>query len=818
MSAAGLKRMRLVTWGARFAYLAAMLIVALICLKFYIDQTEQNRKIETVRALIQQFSITDAKMARLSEKSLKVSEVLPSKQDQASLKAALAGKSFAERKAYLANLPVDGEIISHHKALSFLQDSASESQARLLQIWNKSAVDIRSRIVEASRFMKADDPFKHNMDFVSPAKIDAARTKADMYWVARELNGNYTSMVAHSNRAAEAILQEVLANLSQQQGSLLNQFLLFTIGALVVLTVAIFMPLDVFIHRILRNLVDQSKIATKALGEAKTADRAKSEFLANMSHEIRTPMNGVMGMAELLARTKLDTKQTMFTDVIVKSGSALLTIINDILDFSKIDAGQLQLDPAPFILRDAVEDVATLVSSGIAEKNLELVVRIDHELPQMFLGDVGRLRQIITNLVGNAVKFTETGHVYINVSSDGIHSSTDGEMTSINFRIEDTGIGIPEEKLENIFNKFSQVDESATRKHEGTGLGLAIACALVELMGGKIGVESRVGKGSTFWFSIELPAHGENGTIRQAPGDLSGSRILVVDDNDVNRSILFEQMSSWRFHSLTCGSGKEALAILRKAEQDKQQFDAVVLDYHMPEMDGGRVARIIKDDRDLAKVPLIMLTSVDQMEDGGLFSSLGIEAHLVKPARASALLETIIKVLQDNVKHTNSPQAEQTSTPSTPMSIDSNTEVDIVVEDMEVTGDGSPIDILIAEDNQVNQIVFSQILMATGYTFKIAPDGEEAVKMYKHHQPALICMDVSMPKMNGLEATREIRRLEAESGRYTPIIDVTAHAINGDMEKCLDAGMDDYLPKPVSPDMLEGKIEDWMGKRTKKTG
>jgi len=810
MSETGLQRWRVATWGARFAYLASMSIIALICLKFYSDQDGLNRNLESVRSLIQQFAITDAKMSRLSEKALKISEVLPFRQDNAELKKALAGKSFKERKAYLASLPVDGDIISHKKALSFLQKNANKSQRSLVQVWNASTADIQRKIIDASRFMKVDSPFKFNADFIDPNRISSARTKVDMYWVARELNGNYTSMVGPSNHDAGAILQVALASLSHQQGILLKQFLLFTVGALVVLTLIIFMPLDVFIHRIMRSLVAQSKIATKALGEAKTADRAKSEFLANMSHEIRTPMNGVMGMAELLAKTDLDAKQTMFTEVIVKSGAALLTIINDILDFSKIDAGQLTLDPVPFRLQDVVEDVATLVSSGIAEKNLELVVRIDPELPHMFVGDVGRIRQIIINLVGNAVKFTDKGHVYVNVSSNMKKSSSNNQMTSINFRIEDTGIGIPEEKRAAIFQKFSQVDESATRTHEGTGLGLAIASSLVELMGGEIGVESSVGEGSTFWFTIDLPTHGETSSIKHAPGDLSGNRILIVDDNAVNRSILLEQMSSWRFEGTACSSGREALSVLRNIQQKNQQFDAVILDYHMPEMDGGKVARIMKDDPVLENIPLIMLTSVDHMENGSLFSSLGIQAHLTKPARASALLETIMEVLQDGSAVRGSEQAVLPSSHTTPAVSESNGEED----EAAAAEDTSPIDILVAEDNHVNQIVFSQILMATGYTFKIAPDGEEAVKMYKRHRPALICMDVSMPNMNGFEATREIRKIEAETSRYTPIIGVTAHAINGDMEKCLDAGMDDYLAKPVSPDMLEAKIDNWLKKKS----
>jgi len=664
---------------------------------------------------------------------------------------------------------------------------------------------------------------------------------------------------------------------------------------------------------------------------ASTADRAKSEFLANMSHEIRTPMNGVMGMAELLMRTELDEKQRTFADIIVKSGASLLTIINDILDFSKIDAGQMELDPTPFKLAEAIEDVATLVSSKVAEKDLELAVRIDPALPEMFMGDVGRIRQIVTNLMGNAVKFTETGHVFVDVN---------GELTGqgeaiLNFSVEDTGIGIPHEKLERIFEKFSQVDESTTRKHEGTGLGLAISASLVELMGGEIGVSSESGEGSVFWFKISLPVHGSAVARKFVPVDVSGAKVLVIDDNEVNRSIFTENMVQWRFDAAAASSGAEGLAVMRAMVERGMALDLVILDYHMPHMNGGEVARTMRADPALSDIPVIMLTSVDQMEDGRNFSSLGVEGHLVKPARRSLLLETMIQVLQeaknsafDLAKSVNAvksltdsrtsqepptvvqdlgnepepaslpvvtlqeektenkpsdelpPVVDLRPTPRDTIAVDASGSTsdlsheeldnekldseeldnkhtdeqllaDIAVQEssqseiannraaesqsIEPTGKDIPVeksagskhnekqtklattatvDILVAEDNEVNQIVFKQILGSTGYSFIIVNNGQEVLEAAEKYRPTLICMDVSMPIMNGHEATREIRRREeASQTKRVPIIGITAHAIKGDMDKCFEAGMDDYLSKPVSPEKLEQKIIKWISKK-----
>ncbi|MGY6707745.1 MAG: response regulator [Rhizobiaceae bacterium] len=536
--------------------------------------------------------------------------------------------------------------------------------------------------------------------------------------------------------------------------------------------------------------------------KAESADRAKSEFLANMSHEIRTPMNGVLGMAELLCKTDLDNRQKTFADVILKSGNALLTIINDILDFSKIDAGQLSLDPAPFALNEAIEDVATLVATRVAEKDLELIVRIDPSLSGWVVGDVGRIRQIVTNLVGNAVKFTEKGHVLIDVSG----TIEDG-MSLVTIRVEDTGIGIPEEKRSQIFEKFSQVDATSTRRHEGTGLGLAIASRLIELMGGEIGLESEVGRGSTFWFTVPLPVHAEEIKM-PVPVDVFGSRVLVIDDHKVNRDILLEQLRSWNFDCAAAESGEVGLAFVDKAVELGARIDCIILDFQMPGMNGTEVAQRISQNPATAHIPILLLTSVDQAATGKLTINSGIWAHLSKPARSQLLLQTLVEIMQ-------TAQARRTGE-WRPHGEEKKRQPKAEIHQLPVAHRPAPadhnngFDVLVAEDNEVNQLVFKQILEGMGFSYRLADNGRTAVEMYRAHKPRIILMDVSMPEMSGLDATRAIRELEDAWGGHTPIIGITAHALKGDREDCLEAGMDDYMSKPISPNKLAEKINSWL--------
>lgn len=539
----------------------------------------------------------------------------------------------------------------------------------------------------------------------------------------------------------------------------------------------------------------------RLLSRAEAADRVKSEFLANMSHEIRTPMNGVLGMAELLAKTDLDTRQKTFIDIIVKSGNALVTIINDILDFSKIDAGQMTLRRTTFDLVDAIEDVATLLSSSAAEKNIELLVRTAPDLPSAVIGDAGRFRQIITNLIGNAVKFTERGHVLVDAGFTP--GAQDEIMASI--RVEDTGIGIPGDKLESIFDKFSQIDTSSTRRHEGTGLGLAITTGLVDLFGGYLEVDSQPGEGSVFTVNLPFVVAAARLAPKPLPVNVRGACVLIVDDNAVNRQILTEQLAVWGFDGAAAGDGLEAVAILEAANELGIEIDAVVLDYQIPGMNGAEIARKLRADCRFERLPIVFLTSMDISGTEKDFAALNGQAYLMKPARANVLRNTIVDVVRTSrTKQIATavnifPNVQETAPSLLPK-----------VESSERMPAGF-IDVLVAEDNEVNQIVFTQILQETGVSFLVVSNGQEAVEAFDRYTPRIIMMDVSMPVMNGHDATRAIRDRERGQGHRVPIIGVTAHALDVDRDLCLEAGMDDYMSKPISPELLEEKLGLWLG-------
>jgi signal transduction histidine kinase/DNA-binding response OmpR family regulator len=648
------------------------------------------------------------------------------------------------------------------------------------------------------------------------AELDSASVNGDLFYSARDIVRNLKRLAAAElpdnsidreiTNQHELFAQPMLARArvavedERRLADASNERLLqwgsaLLLGVLAVAVLAVFGPME----RAIRRAFQQSE---ESLSRAENADRAKSEFLANMSHEIRTPMNGVLGMAELLANTELTQRQRTFTDVIVKSGNSLLTIINDILDFSKINAGQLTLDPGPFRLAEAIEDVASLISARVAEKNLELIVRVDPALPRFVVGDVGRIRQIVTNLLGNAVKFTEKGHVLIDISGSVV-----GDQVALKFRVEDTGIGIPPDKVQSVFDKFAQVDASSTRRHEGTGLGLAIAARLVDLMNGKIGVESEIGRGSVFWFTAEMPVHHAMEQTVPVPTDMDGARVLVIDDNPVNRDILGEQLKSWGFDCAAADSGAVGIAFLNRAHQIGVNVDCIILDYQMPGMNGADVARAMAADDRTASIPIVLLSSVDQIDFSRLVLDYNIAAQLTKPARSSALLAAVVSAIEKARSRTVTARFTREAE-----SVGDRKAVPpkLAVVSKPEPQKPAPADILIAEDNDVNQMVFAQILNGLGMSYRIAGNGRTAFEMYRAQRPRLVLMDVSMPEMNGFEATRAIRAHESRYGWHTPIIGVTAHALKGDREKCLEAGMDDYLSKPISPDRLSAKIGAWM--------
>lgn len=542
------------------------------------------------------------------------------------------------------------------------------------------------------------------------------------------------------------------------------------------------------------------------LARSNAADRAKSEFLTNMSHEIRTPMNGVLGMAELLGKTDLDARQKTFVDIIVKSGNALLTIINDILDFSRIDTGEMHLRKIAFDPMEAVEDIAALMAAAASEKNIELIVHVAPDVPAALLGDAGRFRQIVINLVGNAIKFTERGHVLVELGSQ----AAPGEDVVLTLRVEDTGIGIPDEKRDTIFDKFSLVDSSFARRLEGSGLGLAITAGLVDLFGGSLSVESEWGKGSVFTVHLPMPLVVERGKSPDLPANVKDAGILIVEDNQIHRRILTEQLASWGFDGYAAEDGSTALAILDAAFDMGVPVDAVIIDCSMPDMNGYHVARAVRADPRFGSLPVMLLTSMGVVGYDKEFTAVNGQAHLMKPVRADVLRSTIIDVVRTSRRRKAIGQPEPVAR-YLPIEAEAAAAIE-ATEQMTSARPGNAIDVLVAEDNEVNQIVFTQILQTTGLRFLVVENGQAAVDAWRQLRPSLILMDVSMPVMNGHQATRMIRQFEAQAaqGCHVPIIGVTTQALDVDRVMCMEAGMDDCLSKPISPELLEAKIQRWL--------
>jgi PAS domain S-box-containing protein len=575
------------------------------------------------------------------------------------------------------------------------------------------------------------------------------------------------------------------------------------LGAEVVVVVVITASAPFERHAMIRAMIDQVAVqigrvaererAAKELAAARDAameaSRQKSEFLATMSHEIRTPLNGVIGLNDLLLRTELDPHQQRLAAGAQIASRALLGVINDILDFSKIEAGRLELENLDFEVRPVFDQVASLLAESARSKGLELIVSCHPDVPELLNGDPTRLAQVMTNLGSNAVKFTEEGEVFIRATAEPGPPGT----TVLRVEVSDTGVGVDPEKADHIFDPFSQADASTTRQYGGTGLGLAISSEIVAALDGEIGVESTLGEGATFWFTARFGSAGSRPADRdelRRRDVLAGRRVLVVDDNANNRLILSEHLGRWDVRPTTAPGAIRALETMRRAAEAGERFDAVLLDMAMPEYDGLQLAAMVRADEDLVGTPLIMLTSSAEPGREELLEA-GVVECLTKPVLAGDVVDALLRAF-DGV------EPEVRRTPA------------------DTAAEGAPMPrperprLLVVEDNPVNQLVALGILETLGYAADTADDGVEAVAAWKQGGYAGVLMDVQMPRMDGYAATRTIRGLEPE-GQRIPVLAMTAAAVEGEREKCLAAGMDDFLTKPVNPDTLDAMLRHWLG-------
>ena len=706
--------------------------------------------------------------------------------------------AFQENYSLRAKKSSEDEIGSLFDQFNGMLDRIQQRDRALLQAHDELEMKVAERtsylnaliensplailVLDAQRRIQYCNPafenlFQYRREEALGAPIDGLLAEGDLLVEARE-----AVQKTFEGRAVNLIIRR------QRKDRSLVDVEIHTVGLIVkgevVGSLAIFQDISV------RKRTEEQMQRAKEAAEA--ASRAKSEFLANMSHEIRTPLNGVIGMTDLALDTDLTSEQREYLETVKLSADSLLIVINDVLDFSKIEAGKVDLDIADFDLREALEATLKTLALRADEKGLELLCEVAPEVPEMAKADPTRIRQVVVNLVGNAIKFTEHGEVALKVSIE----HEEGPSRIAHFTVTDTGIGIPSEKLAAIFDPFSQADTSTTRKYGGTGLGLTISSRLVAMMGGQIWVESEVGKGSRFHFTIKLETSEKKVEVgAPAPASLFRDvKVLVVDDNRTNQRILHGMLVRWEMRPTLVGSGEEALANLSTAYEAGHPYGLILTDMHMPHMDGFTLVERIRERPELSAATIMMLTSAGHRGDAERCKQLGISAYLLKPIRQSELREAIARVLGAQEQKGAIPLITRFS----------------LHDARDAAG---VLRILVAEDNPVNQRLITRLLEKRGHRVVLAPNGFLAVQALEKEAFDLVFMDVQMPEMDGVEATGLIRQKELRTGEHQPIIALTAHAMKGDEEKCLAAGMDGYLSKPIRPQELDKVLDKYVALR-----